>query len=320
MGGVDFVDDSKATNAHATASALDGFEHVVLLAGGRDRSRNLDALRPYAPHLRAVVAIGEAAADGRGGRSATWCRSCAPGRCTTRCAQQPHGREPGDTVLLSPACASFDWYASYAERGDDFAREVATPPTSSGTCRDGRHGDRVTNTSAGTSGSVRRRAARRRHRSRSSTPMLIAAHRRGAEHRRRRDGALGVVGGVAHRLRLAVVLLPPAAAVDAARARRVRRRHPARLPHARARFVRPLLDRERGAARGRADPRGRRSRVGLAPLDRRRRSCVSSRASWPSSRSSSTQPTSRAGAPASSATGGVWSGRWPSCSAGSASS
>ncbi len=123
IGGVDYVDDSKATNAHATASALDGFASVVLLAGGRDRSRDLDTLRPYASHLRAVVAIGEAAPrveavfDGavpvvRAGSMHDAVRAAAA------------RAQPGDTVLLSPACASFDWYTSYAERGDDFAREV----------------------------------------------------------------------------------------------------------------------------------------------------------------------------------------------------
>ena len=61
IGGVEFVDDSKATNAHATTSVLGALHDVVLLAGGRDRSRDLGALRPYAEHLRAVVAIGEAA-------------------------------------------------------------------------------------------------------------------------------------------------------------------------------------------------------------------------------------------------------------------
>ena len=58
--GVHYVDDSKATNGHAAASALEGFEHVVLIAGGRDRSRDLGLLRKFAPRLRAVVAIGEA--------------------------------------------------------------------------------------------------------------------------------------------------------------------------------------------------------------------------------------------------------------------
>lgn len=122
--GVDYVDDSKATNAHATASALDGFESVVLVAGGRDRSRDLDALRQHASHLRAVVAIGEAAPR---------VEAVFTGVVPVVRADSMHDAvraaaaraAPGDTVLLSPACASFDWYSSYAERGDDFAREVA---------------------------------------------------------------------------------------------------------------------------------------------------------------------------------------------------
>ena len=124
IGGVDFVDDSKATNAHATASALDGLESVVLVAGGRDRSRDLDALRPYATHLRAVVAIGEAAP-----RVEAVFSDVVPvvraGSMRDAVRAAAARAEPGDTVLLSPACASFDWYSSYAERGDDFAREVA---------------------------------------------------------------------------------------------------------------------------------------------------------------------------------------------------
>jgi UDP-N-acetylmuramoylalanine--D-glutamate ligase len=125
IGGVDFVDDSKATNAHATASALDGFASVVLLAGGRDRSRDLDALRPYASHLRAVVAIGEAAprVEAVFAGAVPVVRAGSMHDAVRAAAERA---EPGDTVLLSPACASFDWYTSYAERGDDFAREVAS--------------------------------------------------------------------------------------------------------------------------------------------------------------------------------------------------
>jgi UDP-N-acetylmuramoylalanine--D-glutamate ligase len=124
IGGVDFVDDSKATNAHATASALDGLESVVLVAGGRDRSRDLDALRPYASHLRAVVAIGEAAprVEAVFSDMVPVVRAASMHDAVRAAAARA---EPGDTVLLSPACASFDWYSSYAERGDDFAHEVA---------------------------------------------------------------------------------------------------------------------------------------------------------------------------------------------------
>ncbi len=62
-GGVRYFDDSKATNPHATASALAGFEHAVLIAGGRNKGLDLGGLRVHAPRLRAVVAIGEAAGE-----------------------------------------------------------------------------------------------------------------------------------------------------------------------------------------------------------------------------------------------------------------
>ena len=123
IAGVEFVDDSKATNAHATTSVLGGLHDVVLLAGGRDRSRDLEALRPYASRLRAVVAIGEAAPTIEAVLGDTVPVVHAASMHDAVRTAASHAR-PGDTVLLSPACASLDWYANYAERGDDFAREV----------------------------------------------------------------------------------------------------------------------------------------------------------------------------------------------------
>jgi UDP-N-acetylmuramoylalanine--D-glutamate ligase len=122
-GGVTFVDDSKATNPHAALAALAGFDSVVLLAGGRNKGLDLGVLRAEAGRIRAVVAIGEAAgeveASFAGLRPVRRAESMAEAvRLGAELA------EPGDTVLLSPACASFDWYTSYAARGDDFAREV----------------------------------------------------------------------------------------------------------------------------------------------------------------------------------------------------
>ena len=121
--GVQYVDDSKATNGHAAASALEGFEHVVLIAGGRDRSRDLGLLQQFAPRLRAVVAIGEATDT---------VVALFDGLVPVERATSMHGAvrsaaaraQTGDTVLLSPGCASLDWYENYAARGDDFAREV----------------------------------------------------------------------------------------------------------------------------------------------------------------------------------------------------
>lgn len=122
--GVRYVDDSKATNPHAAASAVRGFEHVVLIAGGRNKGLDLGSLREVASHLTAVVAVGEAASEVEVAfRDAVPVDRAQSMREAVRVAARR--ARPGGVVLLAPACASFDWYPSYAARGDDFAREVA---------------------------------------------------------------------------------------------------------------------------------------------------------------------------------------------------
>ena len=121
--GIRWYDDSKATAPHATAAAVAGFEHVVLIAGGRNKGLDLSALADTADHVRAVVAIGESAPDViaafRPRVPVTEAASMDEAVAAARRAAHA-----GDAVLLSPGCASFDWYRSYAERGDDFVRAV----------------------------------------------------------------------------------------------------------------------------------------------------------------------------------------------------
>jgi UDP-N-acetylmuramoylalanine--D-glutamate ligase len=122
-GGVGWYDDSKATAPHATRAALRGFDSVVLIAGGRNKGLDLSDLTEEADRIRAVVAIGEAAHD-----VAVAFDGIRPVRTAASMdeavAEAAALARPGDVVLLSPACASFDWYGSYAERGDDFVRAV----------------------------------------------------------------------------------------------------------------------------------------------------------------------------------------------------
>ena len=122
--GVRFVDDSKATNVHAALAAIRGFDRAVLIAGGRNKGLDLAPLRTGADHLVAVVAIGDSAPDVVAAFAGV--RPVVTAVSMADAVQAARGfAGPGDVVLLSPACASFDWYGSYAERGDDFAREVA---------------------------------------------------------------------------------------------------------------------------------------------------------------------------------------------------
>jgi UDP-N-acetylmuramoylalanine--D-glutamate ligase len=122
-GGVEFVDDSKATNPHATVAAVAGYPSVVLLAGGVSKGVDLGALTTVRDHLRAVVAIGatpdEVEAAFAGSVPTVRAESM---RAAVRTAAER--ARPGAVVLLSPACASVDWYDGYGPRGDDFRREV----------------------------------------------------------------------------------------------------------------------------------------------------------------------------------------------------
>ncbi|MGO9873019.1 MAG: UDP-N-acetylmuramoyl-L-alanine--D-glutamate ligase [Acidimicrobiia bacterium] len=121
--GVRWYDDSKATNPDATLRALESFDSVVLLAGGRNKGLDLGVLARAATRVRGVVAFGEASTDivAAFGESSTVVAVASMHDAVRAAAQLARA---GDAVLLSPACASFDAYANYAERGDDFAAEV----------------------------------------------------------------------------------------------------------------------------------------------------------------------------------------------------
>ena len=100
VGGVRFVNDSKATNVEAARRSIESFDRgVVAIVGGRFKGGDLRDLRePLAARGRAAIAIGE---------STPLVREALTG-----------------VVLLAPACSSFDWFRDYAERGETFKREV----------------------------------------------------------------------------------------------------------------------------------------------------------------------------------------------------
>lgn len=123
VGGVDWYDDSKATTPASVVSAVAGFASVVLIAGGRNKGLDLSRLSSTVPPVKAVVAIGDSADEvlrAFKDKVPVTLASTMDDAVRAAAAQA----SPGDSVLLSPGCASFDWYGSYAERGDHFAALV----------------------------------------------------------------------------------------------------------------------------------------------------------------------------------------------------
>jgi UDP-N-acetylmuramoylalanine--D-glutamate ligase len=132
-GGVVFYDDSKGTNVGAVVAALDGFPRpVVLIAGGRDKGGSYQPLAAALAKVgRAVVLIGEAADRIESALAPVLpvARAATLEEAVTRAAALA---TPGDAVVLSPACASFDMFRNYAHRGEVFAAAVAALPGGSG--------------------------------------------------------------------------------------------------------------------------------------------------------------------------------------------
>ncbi len=126
--GVLYVNDSKATNVNAVWYALESFDRpVVLIAGGRDKGNDYTDLKPLVrEQVRAVVALGESA-DTVARELGTQAPECSRAQTMEEALSQAQAvAEPGDAVLLSPACSSFDMYESYEERGNLFRRLVKT--------------------------------------------------------------------------------------------------------------------------------------------------------------------------------------------------
>jgi UDP-N-acetylmuramoylalanine--D-glutamate ligase len=125
LDGVKYINDSKGTNVGAVIKSMEGFtEPLILIAGGRDKAGDFAALREQvAEKVKALVLIGEAAGkirDALGDATRTIMAKDLQEALATA-----HGiAEKGDVVLLSPACASFDMFRDFEDRGRQFKRMV----------------------------------------------------------------------------------------------------------------------------------------------------------------------------------------------------
>lgn len=136
LGGVTYVDDSKATNPHAADAALAAFGSVVWVAGGQAKGTTFDDLIiRHADRLRGAVLLGVDAEviAGALGRHAPQVPVIRVDSTETRAMAQAVTAaaslaRPGDAVLLAPGCASRDMYTDYAARGEAFAAAVAELP------------------------------------------------------------------------------------------------------------------------------------------------------------------------------------------------
>jgi len=121
--GVLFVNDSKATNPTATAPALAAFDHIRWICGGQPKTDSLDECTPHFGNVRCAYTIGEAAElFERLLKPHIPVKNC--GKLDAAVREAAQDSEAGDTVLLSPACASFDQFRDFEGRGDQFRELV----------------------------------------------------------------------------------------------------------------------------------------------------------------------------------------------------
>jgi len=132
VAGVDYIDDSKATNTHAAATSLKAYESVVWIAGGMAKGQDFDELVLANAHrMRAAVLLGvdqDLIAGALERHAPNVPIHCVTSKETNAMelvvALAAKSAKPGDTVLLAPGCASWDMFKDYSERGDAFAAAV----------------------------------------------------------------------------------------------------------------------------------------------------------------------------------------------------
>jgi UDP-N-acetylmuramoylalanine--D-glutamate ligase len=127
--GIRFVNDSKATNADAAAKALACYDNIYWIAGGKPKEGGLAGLEAFYPRIRRAYLIGEAAAafGKQLGSAVKATQSGTLGQAVlAAAADAKKDAAQSPVVLLSPACASFDQYNDFEERGDHFRQIVAT--------------------------------------------------------------------------------------------------------------------------------------------------------------------------------------------------
>ena len=126
INGREFYNDSKATNTDSTITALKSFDNdVVLILGGLDRGHSFESLIPYLKHVKHIVCYGETKE-----RIETFAlENNIDVNVTDNLEESVKAAynisEEGDTILLSPACASWDQYNNFEERGDEFKKIVS---------------------------------------------------------------------------------------------------------------------------------------------------------------------------------------------------
>jgi len=129
--GVRFVNDSKATNADAAAHALAAYENIYWIAGGIAKDGGIDMLAPWFGRIRHAFLIGDAAPsfeDTLRGKVPATISGDLPTAIAQAADMADAARERPAAVLLSPACASFDQFASFEARGDAFRTAVTALP------------------------------------------------------------------------------------------------------------------------------------------------------------------------------------------------
>ena len=131
VSGIPVINDSKATNAEAAARAIACFDNVYWIAGGRPKEGGLDAIAPLFSHIAHAFLIGEAedgfAATLEGRLPVTRCGTLDRAVTAALDAACSNGRD-GTVVLFSPACASFDQFSDFEQRGDRFRALVPVEP------------------------------------------------------------------------------------------------------------------------------------------------------------------------------------------------